>query len=89
MDRQTLIGILEVFIKQGLPFETLLRDVKIRHEYFSEIENNPGISRTKLKQHLADKYFTGYKNIEVIVYKGGRSKVHGTGSTVETALHDM
>ncbi|MDD4291976.1 MAG: hypothetical protein PHX51_07075 [Clostridia bacterium] len=74
MDRETLIGLLEVFVTQGLPLENFLRDVKIRHEYFSIIDVDPKVNKTELKQKLADKHCMGYKNIEQIVYARNKRK---------------
>lgn len=74
MDRETLIGLLEVFVQQGLPLENYLRDVKIRNDFFSTIDEDPKVNRTKLKQKLADKYCLGYKNIEGIVYARRKSE---------------
>ena len=74
MDRETLIGLLEVFVEQGLPLENYLRDVKIRHEYFSKIDEDPKVNRTELKQSLADKWCISYKSLEGIVYARRKSE---------------
>lgn len=58
--------LMEVFVKHGLLPETQLRNAKIRHE-FEEIKDS-GMSRTKAKKMLAEKYFLGYKSIEAIIY---------------------
>ena len=72
MDREVLIGILEALVLKGVPLQTFLRDVKIRHEYFSIIDTENGVNRTAIKQRLADKYFMSYKNLEGIVYADKR-----------------
>ena len=61
--------VLEGLVADGTIPENILRDERIRQEYFSIIDDSPDVNKGELREKLSDKYCIGLKSIEAVLYR--------------------